>query len=82
MVWFLTLTDLQPGEHTLRLSYGLTMENLSRIVERTFSSRNPLDKLNLVNDLHNLKFSEPGVYQILVEVDEEPIVVTSLAVQE
>lgn len=81
MVWFLTLTDLQPGEHKLCLSYGLNMESLQKIVERKFQSRNPLDKLNLINDLHNIKFDQPGTYNILVEVDDEPIIVTHLTVQ-
>lgn len=82
MVWFLTLTDLQPGNHVLKLSYGKTLEQLTKIVERPFQARHPLDKLNLINDLHNLKFDEPGIYQILVEVDDEPVIVTSLTVQE
>jgi len=80
MVWFLTLTDLKPGTHQLRLSYGRDMENLRKIIERSFEARHPLDKINLINELHNLTFDEPGTYQILIEVDDHPLLVTSLGV--
>lgn len=80
MVWFLTLTDLRPGTHQLRLSYGREMDSLRKLIERSFEARNPLDKINLINEVHNLTFEEPGTYQILVEVDDEPLLVTSLGV--
>lgn len=80
MIWFLTLTDLTPGDHQLRLSYGTEMESLRKIVERPFRSNNPLDKINLINELHNLRFEKQGAYQILIEVDNEPLLVNSLMV--
>ena len=82
MVWFLTLTDLKPGKHQLRLSYGQDMESIRKLVERSFEARNPLDKVNLINELRNLTFEEPGTYQILIEVDDEPLLVNSLTVSE
>jgi hypothetical protein len=82
MIWFLTLTDLKPGKHTLKLSYGQDMETIQKIVERPFESRTPLDKVNLINELRNLRFEEPGTYQILIEVDDEPLLVNSLVVSE
>jgi hypothetical protein len=82
MIWFLTLTDLQPGDHQLRISCGRDMESIKKIIERPFKARSPLDKVNLVNELRNLRFEEPGAYQILVEVDDEPILVKSLSVSE
>jgi hypothetical protein len=69
MIWFLTLTDLKPGKHTLKLSYGQDMETIQKIV-------------NLINELRNLRFEEPGTYQILIEVDDEPLLVNSLVVSE
>ena len=80
MIWFLTLTDLKPGQHRLRLSYGTEMESIQKILERPFEARNPLDKINLINELRNLRFEKPGAYQILIEVDENPILVTSLLI--
>ena len=80
MIWFLTLTDLTMGNHVLRLSYGIEMESIRTIVERPFRSQNPLDKINLINELHNIRFEEPGTYQILIEVDNEPLLVNSLVV--
>jgi hypothetical protein len=82
MVWFLTLTDLKPGTHQLRLSYGTDMESIRKLVERPFESRSPLDKVNLINELRNLVFPEPGTYQILIEVDDQPLLVNSLTVSE
>ncbi|MEX0322399.1 MAG: hypothetical protein AB3N63_09600 [Puniceicoccaceae bacterium] len=82
MVWFLTLTDLKPGQHSLRLSYGQEMVSMKKILERPFEARHPVDKVNLINDLHNLVFDTPGTYQILIEVDDEPILVSSLVVSE
>ena len=80
MVWFLTLTDVMPGEHQLRMSFGQDMANLAKVVERNFESRSPLHKINLINEMHNLPFEEIGVYSILIEVDDEPILVTNLHV--
>jgi hypothetical protein len=82
MVWFLTLTDLKPGTHQLRLSYGRDMETLQKLIERPFEARHPLDKVNLINELRNLRFEEPGAYQILIEVDDEPLLVNSIMVSE
>lgn len=82
MVWFLTLTDLKPGTHQLRLSYGPDMESIKKLVERQFEARNPLDKINLINELRNLTFEKPGTYQILIEVDDQPLLVNSLTVSE
>ena len=82
MVWCMTLTDLKPGKHQLRLSYGQDMESIKKIVERPFEARNPLDKVNLINELRNLRFETAGTYQILIEVDDDPILVTSLTVSE
>jgi hypothetical protein len=73
---------LKPGKHTLKLSYGQDMETIQKIVERPFESRTPLDKVNLINELRNLRFEEPGTYQILIEVDDEPLLVNSLVVSE
>jgi hypothetical protein len=44
-----------------------------------FESRSPLHRINLINDLQGLEFQQPGVYAITVEVDDDPILVTSLA---
>ena len=56
------------------------MESIRKLVERPFQARNPLDKVNLINELRNLIFEQPGTYQILIEVDDEPLLVNSLTV--
>lgn len=80
MVWFLTLTDVQPGKHTVRMSMGLDPCNPNLKMEREFESLSPLHRINLINELRNLGFEQPGDYSILIEVDDEPILATNLTV--
>lgn len=80
MVWFMTLTDVQPGKHRVKISMGLDPTRLSELIHREFESGSPLHRINLINELSNLTFSQPGDYSILIEVDEEPILATSMTV--
>jgi hypothetical protein len=80
MVWFLTLTDCAPGPHHLRISMGLEEMRLSPFLERDFESQSPLHRINLINEIRNLSFPQPGEYSLLVEVDDEPLLATSLTV--
>lgn len=80
MVWFLTLTDVQPGKHQLKLSIGLDPTNPAGLIQREFESQSPLHRINLINELRNLSFEQPGDYHILIEVDDEPILATNMAV--
>jgi len=82
MIWFLTMTDLKPGKHRLKLSMGLSMENMSSLVEREFESKNPLQKITLINEMRNLKFESAGDYLILIEVNNDPLLVTTFTVSE
>lgn len=80
MVWFLTLTDVQPGKHHIKLFIGLDPTNPTVLIERDFESQSPLHRINLINELRNLSFEKPGDYHILIEVDDEPILASSMAV--
>ena len=80
MVWFLTLTEVSIGHHRIVISMGLHMENLKPVIDREFESRSPLHRINLINELQGLAFDAPGIYAITVEVDNDPILVTSIAV--
>lgn len=80
MIWFLTLTDCSPGVHRLRISFGRDPSAPAPLLERTFESFSPLHRINLVNELRNLPFPERGEYSILVEIDDEPLLVTNLTV--
>jgi hypothetical protein len=80
MVWFLTLTDVQTGSHRVKLSLGLDPANPVELIHREFESQSPLHRINLINELHNLRFEQPGDYSIVIEVDDEPILATSLTV--
>jgi len=78
MVWFLTITDCPPGPHRLRLSIGLDATALHPLIERPFESHDRLSRINLINEIRNLTFAQPGEYSILVEIDDEPLLATSL----
>ena len=80
MIWFLSITDCSPGPHRLRISMGLDATNLERLLERPFESRSPLDRINLINEIRNLGFPQVGEYSLLIEIDEEPLLVTSIGV--
>lgn len=80
MTWFLTLTDCSPGKHTLRISLGRGEETPAPLLERPFESHSPLDRINLINEICNLGFPQAGEYALLIEVDDEPILATSLTV--
>jgi Family of unknown function (DUF6941) len=80
MVWFLTLCDCASGPHRLRISIGLDPARPQPLLERPFESPSPLHRINLINEIRNLTFPSPGEYSLLLEVDEEPLLATSLIV--
>lgn len=80
MMWFLTLTDVAVGKHTIRISFGHAIEQPKEILRRDFESQSPLQRINLINEIRNLSFQQAGDYSITIEVDDEPILVTSFPV--
>jgi len=80
MVWFLTLTDVPEGEHIIRLSMGVDPTAMKQLIERPFKSSGPLQRINLINEVRNLSFQQPGDYGIIIEVDDEPLLATNLQV--
>ncbi len=82
MVWFITLTDVAPGPHRLKISMGPEPTEIRPLIERDFESESPLHRINLINELGNLTFPRPGDYTINLEVDDEPILSTNLVVHD
>lgn len=80
MMWFITLTDVQVGKHTIRILFGLNLDSPKEVVSREFESQSPVQRINLINEIRNLGFEQAGDYSITIEVDDEPILVTSLPV--
>jgi len=80
MVWFLTITDCSPGPHTLRISMSREPAEPQPLLERPFESQSPLHRINLINEIRNLSFPSAGEYGIIVEIDDEPILATSITV--
>ncbi len=82
MVWFMTLTDVAAGNHRMRISMGLDPTDPKPLIDRPFESQGPLVRINLINEIRNLVFQEPGEYAILIEIDDEPLLATNLVVGE
>lgn len=78
MVWFLTLTDVGQGAHQLRISMGTSPTTLVKVIEREFHAENPLQRINLINEIRNCRFEAAGEYELLIEVDDEPLLATSM----
>lgn len=82
MIWFLTLADVPAGRHRLRILFGVDVSNTKPVVDREFESQSPLHKINLINEIRNIPLEQPGNYALVIEVDENPILVTNLGVSE
>ena len=82
MVWFLSITDVSSGQHRMRIAMGLDPMNPQPLIERPFESQNPLHRINLINEIRNLTFPNPGEYSLLIEIDDEPLLATSISVTE
>jgi hypothetical protein len=80
MIWFLTITDCAPGPHKLKISMGLEPTRMQPLLERPFESQSPLHRINLINEIRNLSFPAPGDYALLIEIDDEPLLATNIAV--
>ena len=80
MVWFLTISDVPSGKHTVKIYMGLEATNMKPLIERTFESQSPLQRINLINEIRNLSFPKPGDYSLLIEVDDELLLATNITV--
>ncbi len=80
MVWFISLTDCPTGKHTLTISMGLPMEPAREILSREFVSDSPAQRINLINEIQNLKFEEPGNHSIVIDVDDHTLLAMSFPV--
>ncbi len=84
MVWFLTLSELTKGKHHLKMSISDPTGELEArvIIDRHFNVPDPITKVNLINDVHRLKFLEAKNYSIVIEVDDEIVFVDSFSVRD
>jgi hypothetical protein len=55
---------------------------LQPLIERDFESQSPLHRINLINEIRNLSFPQPGDYSLMIEVDDEPLLATNLTVSQ
>lgn len=82
MVWYLVLNDVPAGRHRLRISMAEDATRPRPLIEREFESAGPVQRINLINEVRNLTFLRPGDYGLLIEVDDELLLATSLVVSE
>jgi hypothetical protein len=80
MVWFLSFSDLTAGKHRLKISIGLPMEEPRTIIEKSFESENAAQRINLINDIQGLQFEVPGNYAIIIEIDDQVVLASTLPV--
>jgi hypothetical protein len=80
MIWFLTISDVSTGKHSLKISMALEGTSPQQLLERPFESQSPIHRINLINEIRNLPFPGPGDYELLVEIDDELLLATSLTV--
>jgi hypothetical protein len=80
MVWFLTVTNVSAGEHKLRISFGETPESVQPLLERPFVSQDLKHRVNLINEVSNLVFPKSADYAIVVEIDDQVVLKTSMPV--
>lgn len=80
MVWFLTVTGTEPGEHVLKISMGESADKVQPLIERGFQSQHVKHRINLINEVSNLTFPTPGEYVIVVEIDGAVVLTTSLPI--
>ena len=80
MIWFLSITDCTPGEHRLKISMGFNNATPEELLQRPIVAHRPMDRINLINEIRNLSFPGPGEYALVIEIDDEPLLVTSIVV--
>jgi len=82
MIWFLSFSDLTQGAHQLKISIGIPMseEDPRVIIDRNFDSPGPHHRINLINDIHRLKFENPGNYSILIEIDDQVVLASTFPI--
>ncbi len=81
MFVFITLSEVSQGEHSCRLSLALPGEEPLFEHEQQFKSGGPLQRIHLISQLQNMKFERDGDYGFMVEIDDDPILVTNFSVR-
>ena len=68
----------------LKISIGIPMadDEPRTIINREFDSPGPQHRINLINDIHRLKFEKPGNYSILIEIDEQVVLASTFPITE
>ena len=84
MIWYLSYSDLTQVKHHLKISIGIPMsDEIPRtIIKREFESPGPQHRINLINDIHRLKFEEPGNYSILIEIDDQVVLASTFPISQ
>jgi hypothetical protein len=82
MTWFLSLSELRKGQHNLKMYISDPTGELEDklVIDRDFNAPDPLHKVNLINDIHRLKFVKAKAYSIVIEIDDEIIFVDKFPV--
>lgn len=80
MFWFLILTEVSTGKHRLKISLNLPTDPPKVVAAQEFASRSPLDRIHIIHEIQHLRFESEGGYALMIEVDDDPILVTTFHV--
>ncbi|MFW6354380.1 MAG: DUF6941 family protein, partial [Verrucomicrobiota bacterium] len=60
--------------------FGEDVSTARPLVDRAFEAESPLHKINLINEMRHVPLPRAGTYVVIIEVDNEPVMVTNLGV--
>jgi hypothetical protein len=80
MVWFLALTGCAAGEHQVRISMGPSASTTKELLARTFASQGPQHRITIINEIRGLSFPAAGDYAVVIQIDDTPLLITSLSI--
>ena len=81
MLVFITLSDVASGDHSHRLSLSLPGQEPVWQVEQPFKSAGPLQRIHIIDQLQNVTFERDGDYGFMLEIDDDPLLVTNFPVR-
>lgn len=80
MVWYLTLTGLTAGKHSIEIFWGVPMEEDRSIIKGEVESAGPDQRVNLIQGIQQLPITKTGHHSITIKVDGVEALFTTLEI--
>lgn len=81
MFWFISLSDVDQGNHTLSFYLNPLGSKPHLVGSREFCSRGPTFLINSITQFEDLRFEQGGEHSITVEIDGKVVHVDELDVE-